>query len=199
MKIANSKLIVSVIAFTLLISCSSRDELLVKPDEKKKTIQNIVVLPVINKTADNKASQLLRIKLLEQLYFKGYEKISFETIDRKLENFYSLTGKNESGVIAPQVIKEIIGADGALYCKLIEAKTSRTVFYAPVTVSVSCELRGTVAGEVLWAASHQATTRNFHPTKSGLEIKVREAFEQLIEDVVNKIMETMPEGPKYQG
>jgi len=183
----------------MLISCSSRDELLVKPDDKKKSAQSIVVLPVINKTADNKASQLLRIKLLEQLYFKGYAKIPFETIDKKLEKYYSPAGKNESGVIAPQVVKEMTGADGALYCKLLEAKTSRTVFYATVTVSISCELRNTIAGEVLWTASHQATTRNFHPTKSGLEIKTRESFEQLIEEVVNKIMETMPEGPKIQG
>ena len=52
-------------------------------DHDKILAKVIAVLPIENKAHDDKTSQLFRLRLLEELYFKGYSKIPLETIDQK--------------------------------------------------------------------------------------------------------------------
>jgi hypothetical protein len=67
-----------------------------------------------------------------------------------------------------------------------------------VSIAVRCELRSTQTGEVSWSAEYKSTSRNFDITSNRLEIKSRAAFEEVMEEVVNKVMESLPDGPKLQ-
>lgn len=199
MKICKFSLYLPVIFTLIIMGCSSQSPYNMKNDNDQNAAKIIAVLAVDNKTADSKASMILRNKVLDELYFKGYTKISPEFIDKKLEPFYGKKSKGGAGIVAPQVLKELVGADAVMYCTLIESKRSIGWFYAPVSIAVRCELRGTQTGEVSWSAEYKSTSRNFDITSNRLEIKSRAAFEELMEEVVNKVMETLPNGPKLQG
>ncbi len=181
----------------LIFGCASSPQQSMKTDDEK-TAKVIAVLPVDNKTPDSQAPCLLRTKILDELYFKGYSKLPLEVIDKKLAPLYKNTIKS-AGIVAPHVVKELIGADAVMYCTLSEGERSKWLFYAPMTVAASCELRSTQTGEILWRANCRSTSRNFDITSKRLEMKTYENFEALIEEVVNKVMETFPDGPNLKG
>jgi hypothetical protein len=193
------RFILPVILAIMAAGCASKVPLVQKQDEQKSMPRMIAVLPVDNKTLDDKASGLLRAKVLEELYFKGYTKLPLETIDQKLGSLYYIEKKGGAGVIAPQVVKELVGADAVMYCTLTEGKRTVSLFYAPVTVAVRCELRSAQSGAILWNAQSRSTSKNFDFTSKRLEMKSYETFESVMEEVVNKVMETMPDGPNLRG
>jgi hypothetical protein len=182
----------------LFTGCVSQTQNIAKNDFEKPTAKVIAVLPVDNKTTDFKASQLLRLKVLDELYFKGYSKLPLEVIDKKLEPLHTIENNNVAGVVAPPVIKGLVGADAAMYCTLTEGNRKTNLFYLLVTVAARCELRSTQTGEVIWKAQHKITSRNFNLPGKSLELKSYEAFEPLIEHVVNNILETLPDGPNLK-
>ncbi len=198
MKICKFPLYLLIICILIIAGCSSQSPYGMKDDNDQHTAKIIAVLAVDNKTADSKASVMLRNKILDELYFKGYTKVFPEIIDKKLEPLYNEQSKGGTGIVAPQVLKELVGADAVMYCTLIESKRSIGWFYAPVSIAVRCQLRSTQTGEVLWSAEYKSTSRNFDITSNRLQIKSRAAFEEVMEEVVNKVMETLPDGPKLQ-
>lgn len=202
MKVYKLQIYFLIILCVFFTGCFSKSPSVLKTDkqEKKKWAENIAVLPVENKTNDNIAPGLLRSKLLEELYFKGYSKLSLETIDQKLESLNIIDNKGNAGVIAPQILKDLVGADAVMYCTLIESNNNPIGFvYAPVTISLRCEMRRAESGEVIWKGQYKSTSRNFDFTSKGLEMKSCKAYESVIEEVVNKIMENLPYGPNLQG
>ena len=199
MKGCKYRLILPFILGIILVGCISRAPQTVKQEFEKSATKVIAVLPVNNKTLDVKAPQLLRSKVLDHLYFKGYPKLLPEVIDSKLEALYKGKKNDGAGFVAPQVLKELVGADAVMYCTLSEGKRKVGLFYAPVTMAARCELRSTQTGEILWNAEYKSTSRNFDITGKRLEMKSLEAFESVMEEVVNKVMETLPDGPNLRG
>jgi hypothetical protein len=188
-----------ILGIILIAGCASKSPQALKKDFEKSMARVIAVLPVDNKTPDSKAPQLLRSKILDELYFKGYTKLPLELIDKKLELLYSSEKKSGEGVVAPNVMKELVDADAVMYCTLTDGKRTAGLFYAPVTVAARCELRSTQTGEVLWNAQYKSTSRCFDFTSKRLEMKSFESFETVIEEVVNKVLETFPDGPNLKG
>lgn len=187
------------LVMTFCFGCASQAPHAIKKDSEKSVAKVIAVLPVDNKTADIKAPHLLRLKILDELYFKGYSKLPLEVIDKKLELLYNGEKKNAAGVVSPSVVKELVGADSALYCTLTEGKRASSLIYVPVTVAARCELRSTQTGEVIWNAQYKSTSRNFDLPGKRLEMKSYEAFETVLDEVVNKVLETLPDGPNLKG
>jgi len=148
---------------------------------------------------DSKTSKIARTKLYEELRFKGYSQIASDLIDSKLMPLTDGKEVKKNNAIPPKVIEELLGADGAMYCSLTESKTSTRFFYAPVTVSVHCVLRSTKTGETLWNAEYKSTNRSFDLIHSRLKMKSSGDLEAAMEEVVGKVMETLPYGPKLRG
>jgi hypothetical protein len=189
------------IIMSLIISgCSTKSPYVLNPNYDQNSTRIIAVLPVENKTInDGKTSQLLRARLFEELYFKGYPKLPLDLIDKKLETLSANGTKENAATVTPQTLKNLVGADAGLYCTLIEGSKPEKLFYSPVTITINCELRSAQTGEVLWNAQGESTSRNFDFTHKGLERKSYEALETVIEEVVNKIMKTFPDGPNLRG
>jgi hypothetical protein len=169
------------------------------PNYNQNSAKVIAVLPVKNKTVDGKTSQLLRSRLIEELYFKGYPKLPPDVIDKKLKSLYANEAKENAVEIAPQVLKDLVGADAGLYCTLMEGSKSKKIFYAPMTIAIRCELRSAQTGEVLWNDQSESTNRNFYFTHKELERKSHEDLEAIIEEVVVKVIKTLPDGPNLRG
>lgn len=163
------------------------------------SIKTIAVLPIENKTVDGITCQLLRSRLFDELYFKGYSKLPLDIIDKKLGSITSNESKESAATIAPQALKDLVGADAGLYCTLMEDSKSKKIFYAPIRIALRCELHSAQTGEVIWNSQSESISRNFDFTDKGLERKSNEVFENIIEEVVNKLMKTLPDGPNLRG
>jgi hypothetical protein len=180
-------------------ACSSRSPETLKNDADQKAVNVVALLPVENQTGDVRASKMLRLKISDELRFKGYPQVAIEVIDERLA---ALAGGREAGkndAASPAFIRETLGADAAMYCCLMESKAAKKIFYTPVTVSVRCELRSTATGETLWNAQGKSTGRSFDLRGKTLDMKAAGDLEAVLEEVVGQVMESLPYGPKLRG
>lgn len=157
----------------------------------------VAILPVENKTPDVHAGLILRELIAEELYFKGYPKIPFEIIDKKLSEIYRGEGGYKAGEIPPMAIEDVLAVDAVMYCTLTQWKTSFVYFYAPTIVSASFVLKSASTGETLWKASHTSIKRNYGFSRRWLEMKACQAYETAAQEVIENSIKTLPDGPNY--
>jgi len=202
--ISHRNLFVVLIIFCLCLSaCSLRIPGLTKndpePEEPASGVSVIALMPVQSSTADERTLKMLRVKLGEELRFKGYPQVATDLIDSRLS---ALAEGKETGVksaVTPAQIQELLGADGVMYCSLQEHPKSKHPFYTPVTVTLKCELRSAKAGEAVWSAQSEATSRSVDLMRSRLKMKSRGDLEEAMEKAVVKVLETLPYGPHLRG
>ncbi len=67
-----------------MAGCAAKIPHVIMPDYAKRGTRLIAVMPVRNSTSDPKSAEMLRAKLVEELYFKGYPRIPLKVIDEKM-------------------------------------------------------------------------------------------------------------------
>ena len=82
-----------------------------------------------------------------------------------------------------------------MYCTLSKSSTSLFFVYTPTSISALCELKSAKTGETLWRASYGVVERNFGYSRYDARRKAVQVYEAAIQRVVNKFMETLPDGP----
>ncbi len=184
----------------LMMGCGSKkpSTLVLKPGGARPMPRFVVVLPVINHVADPMIGQIIRQRLIDELYFKGYPRFSAKMIDEKLAKVYEGPPVSSEGV-PPMTVGELTGADAVLYCTVSEMKTSYHFMYAPTRVELSFEMRSAETGETLWQAKQSASSRHFGFTRRGLEMKSFQDYEAAIGEIFEKVMKTFPDGPDSTG
>jgi hypothetical protein len=169
-----------------------------QPASRKLDARLIAVLPVDIKTGDRDAARMLREKLIEDLYFKGYPKIPFELVDAALADFRKRDGGASGSTVAPQIIGSMLGVDAVMYTTLLEANTTYRYVYAPVNVAAIFELKSVKTGDTIWKFESRSGDRGYGVTKNGLELGTTKIYEDVIQEVVKKAMEKLPDGPGIQ-
>ncbi len=157
-----------------------------------KNPKRIAVLPVINRTTEVPAGRILRERAIEELYLKGYPKISSKTVDEKLAKLYK-----EGALIPPSVAGKLLDVDAVLYCTLTEWKTSVVLAYGVISAKAKFELRSVSTGEVLWKATKDVTKRSLHPLRKEVEILTLLDYEPAIHELVNNAVDAIPNGPQF--
>ncbi len=190
----------AILVFVLLLyGCGTKVPHTIIPDYGKTKTRLVAIMPVDNRTNDQLAAQMLRERMLEKLYFKGYPKISLKIIDAKLLKIYGGSLSKASGTIPPKAVGELLDVDAVMYCILIESETAIRFFYAPTSVTLLCELRSAKTGETLWRARHNVVERNFGVSRYDLKMKASQVYEKVIQETVNEIIKTLPDGPDLSG
>jgi hypothetical protein len=152
-------------------------------------------MPVKNISSDAKSGVMLRAKLVEALYFKGYPRVPVRSIDEKLAG----VSAGSTMEVAPQVAGEVLKVDAALYTTLNESRMGSGIIYASTVAEAGFELRSTKTGEILWRVRRKEVYRNYGFTRKNLELKSSQVFEKAIEDCMNRALETLPDGPDASG
>jgi hypothetical protein len=169
--------------FICMLACAAREPQVVNKPATPDNVSVIALLPVACAPKDAEISRILKDKLLKELHFKGYPPVAaFQG-----NAVTSRTDRNQSM------------PDAAMQCSILENTASKRLFYAPVTVSLACELRSTETGEILWAARHRATCRSFDLFRDRLDMKTRGSLESVLEETVAKVLESLPYGPQLRG
>ena len=193
------KRVLLVVCAFFILGCRGTIPSPVVPDFDKKGIRLIALMPVDNKTKDEKAAVILRKELLEELYFKGYPQIPLDVIDEKIDELNKKNLVTEGTRIPPGVIGELLGIDAVMYCTLAEWEASLRYVYVPTTVAASFELMSTKTGETLWRSYQKVVKRDYDVTKKRLEMKSHESYEKAVREVLDKAMVTFPDGPDCLG
>jgi hypothetical protein len=163
--------------------------------ERNLGVKTIAVLPVDIKTGSRDAARMLREKMLDELYFKGYPRIPFELVDAALADFRDRDKGASGSTVPPQVIGSMLGVDAVMYTTLLEANTAYKVVYAPVNVAAIFELKEVKTGMTIWRYESRATDRDYGVTKNSLELGTTKIFEDVVHEAVKKAMENLPDGP----
>lgn len=161
---------------------------------KKPVIRLIAVLPVDNRSADPLAARVLRERVLQEIYHRGYPKVPLAAADEKLSKNYK-----DAARMAPQIAGSLLGVDAVMYCSLLNWKTSFFYLYARTSVSARFELRSAKTGETLWKADHEAVKRNYDITRERLEMETLQAYESAMHEIVDTAFKTFPDGPDFIG
>lgn len=188
--------IILCITACVMAGCASRDPHTIVSDYDKRGIRLIALAPVDNKTDDMEAARLLREKILEALYFKGYPRIPLGMIDEKLKAGGSDRG---TGTMSPEAIGNLLGVDAVIYGTLTEWTTTFIGMYASTTVSVSLVLKDTQTGTTVWSAKHRIVQRNYDLTRERLQLKSYQAYEPAIREIIDKTLSSLPDGPDFVG
>jgi hypothetical protein len=182
------------------MGCSAKKPptLSLKPGGARPMPTRIAVMPVINHVTDPMIGQILRKRLINELYYKGYPRITAKLIDEKLAAVYEGQSISSEG-IPPVTIGDLTGADAILYCTIKEMKTAYRFMYAPTEVELAFELRSAKTGETLWQSKQSESERNFAFTQRQLEMKSFQDYEAAISKILEKVMKTFPDAPEVTG
>ena len=191
-------LVLFALAVSVPAGCAGKIPHMLQAEYKDAGVRLIAVLPVQGENMDPRAARLLREKVFTGLYFKGYPKIPLTLVDDKLATFYQAQA-GPRGVVAPRVAGELLGIDAVLYISLVECRTAYRALYAPTTVAASLELRSAKTGATLWRVQDREVARNFGFTSRDLEMKSCEVYEAAMQMVVDRVLDTLPDGPDRLG
>ena len=184
-----------VLGMLILSGCFGNTQKSIKEETAKLSIKSIAILPIETATdADVKDAQFLRTRIFEEIFFKGYPKISPEDVDQRLRQAPGNADDKTSS--PPQALTDKIDAETVMSCTL-KKNTQYKLFYASTAADVGCVLRRTGTDDVVWKAQAGAAEKSFALGRKRLEIKAHEAVEPLINKILKSIMETLPEGPNF--
>ena len=186
---------VTLTALIVVQGCTWKQPYTVVSDYQKKGVRLVAVLPVNVKSGDAKAGQMLREMILNELYFKGYPKVPLQTIDERLAKIYQGNVNSRRENIPPKAMGDLLGVDAVLYASLDECATDFSFVYAPTHVSASFELRSAKTGETLWTYRNRIVKRNYGISREDLEMESCQVYEPAVQEVVDKAMRTLPDGP----
>ncbi|MHB8907522.1 MAG: GNA1162 family protein [Syntrophales bacterium] len=184
-----------VLAVVLLSGCAAKIPHVIVPDYGKRGVRLIAVMPVGNSSSDPRSAEMLRSKLVDELYFKGYPRIPVKVIDEKLAAVLPGAG----GKVPPQMIGEMLKVDAVLYPILNESGMGHGIFYAATAVEARFELFSAKTGESLWRVQYRVVDRNWGFSRKQLELKSSQVYEPALQKMVDRALETLPDGPDAVG
>ena len=178
-----------------LAGCASKIPHLIVSDYDKRGTRLIAVMPVGSGPPDQKSAEMLRTKLVEELYFKGYPKIPLKAIDEKLAIMSPGGGEKPD----PKAVGELLKVDALLYPTLKESRMGSGIIYATTAVEAEFELLNAKTGERLWRVQYRVIYRNYGFSRRQVELKSSQVYEPALQEVVNRALETLPDGPDAIG
>jgi hypothetical protein len=190
------RLILILVGLFFLAGCSGKIAHVLVPDFDKRGTRTVAVLPVAGAPANDVTASVLRAKLVEELYFKGYPRVPLKYIDERLA---SLPPGGGAAEMTPQRIGQALQVDALLYTTLRESPKAVSLLYTPVAVEAEFELKRAGTGETLWRVRHSTVSRNFGLSRKSLELKASQDYEPVIEELLKRVLETLPDGPDAAG
>jgi len=141
---------------TLLSACAQPVK---RPDYtafKKSQPRSILVLPPVNETSDVAATYGMLSQMTLPLAESGYYVVPVAVMDETFKQ-NGLTNAVEIQGTPPAKLREIFGADAALYSKVTQYGTVYRILSSATVVSASAKLVDLRTGDVLWQGRASAS------------------------------------------
>ncbi len=124
---------------------------------KESRPRSILLLPPLNSTPDVRATYSMFSHMTSPLAEAGYYVFPVTLVDETFKE-NGLAQPAEMHAASPAKLREIFGADAALYVNVTEYGTSFQVFNSVTVVSADAKLVDLKTGTVLWAKSATASS-----------------------------------------
>lgn len=128
--------------------------------------QSILVLPPLNETPDIGATFAMLSKATYPLAESGYYVMPVSLVSETFKQ-NGLNNPAEIHAVAPAKLKEIFGADAALYIKVDKYGSTYTVLNSVAIVSAQAKLVDLNTGNTLWSGSASASNNEGNNNSGG--------------------------------
>jgi len=183
----------------ILLGCSSGKATVKMKDSNREDVHRIAVLPVFNGVSDQQAAFMLRDKVQNALYFKGYPKITPQFVDEQLTTGQTKEPDLQDKAEYSRELGKQMQVDAILYCDLKESRTNYYLIYSPVSVAADFELRSAKSGQLLWRNTYSTIKRNYGMSKNSLRLKGAQDYETAIQELVDQAMKVFPDSSEVLG
>ncbi|WP_368621641.1 DUF799 domain-containing protein [Paraburkholderia sp. BR13444] len=156
-KILSLKLWFALSTVALLAACAQPAKHADYTDFRNSRPRSILVLPPINETTDVQATNSMLSQMTMPLGESGYYVIPVAVMDETFRQ-NGLTMAAEIEATSPAKLREIFGADAALYSKITQYGTVYHVLDSATVVTASAKLVDLKTGHVLWQGSASANS-----------------------------------------
>ncbi|MBN3780004.1 DUF799 domain-containing protein [Burkholderia sp. Ac-20345] len=123
---------------------------------KKSQPRSILVLPPLNETNDVTATYGMLSQMTQPLAEAGYYVVPVAVMDETFKQ-NGLTNAAEIQGTSPAKLREIFGADAALYSKVTQYGSVYQIIDSTTVVAASAKLVDLKSGDVLWLGNGRAT------------------------------------------
>lgn len=174
-----------VAAALLLGGCATR-----KPYDytafKEARPASILVLPPLNSSPDIAATYSMMSQATAPLAESGYYVFPVTLVDETFKQ-NGLTSPADIHGVSPAKLREIFGADAALYINVKQYGTSYVVISSETRVTAEGKLVDLRSGKTLWAGAATASSAEGDNNNGGLiGMLVKAAIRQIVETVSNQ-------------
>jgi len=145
--------------------------------------RSILVLPPLNESPDVKATYSMLSQVTYPLAEAGYYVLPVTLVDETFRQ-NGLSTPGDIHAVAPARLREIFGADAALYLTVTKYGTTYMVLSSATIVTASAKLVDLKTGNVLWVGSATASSDDGNSGGGGLVgMLVAAAISQVINSV----------------
>lgn len=148
---------------------------------------SVIILPPINNTPEVLAPYSVMSQLAAPIAESGFYVFPVAVVNQTFNN-NGLTVAEDVHAVPSQKLKEIFGADTALYVTIEDYGTSYVVISSETRVTVSASLVDLETGTVLWADAATASSAEQQNANSGglVGMLVQAAVSQIFETVTDR-------------
>ena len=153
---------------------------------KQSRPTSILVLPPLNSSPDALATYSMLSQVTLPLAESGYYVFPVSLVD---ETFHQngLNSPSEMHSVKPEKLREIFGADTALYIEIKSYGTSYVIISSESRVTASARLVDLRSKQTIWQGSASASSAEGRSSGGGLVgMLVQAVVSQIVEDAVNQ-------------
>lgn len=150
------KLAASLLAAMLLSGCVSPKTVDYSAFKESKP-RSILVMPPVNESPDVNATYSLFSQVTFPLAEAGYYVLPVALVDETFKQ-NGLTNANDIQETSPAKLREIFGADAAMYVKVTQYGTSYMVIASQTVVTATAKLVDLRSGTTLWTGTATASS-----------------------------------------
>ncbi|AJC16448.1 DUF799 domain-containing protein [Pandoraea sputorum] len=153
---------------------------------KESKPKSILVLPPLNESPDIDATYSVLSQVTVPLGEAGYYVMPVTLVDESFRQ-NGLTVAGDIHQVSPAKLREIFGADAALYIKITQYGTKYMVLDSATVVTVSAELIDLRNGAKLWSGAASASNNEGNNSGGGglIGMLVTAAVKQIVNSVSN--------------
>ncbi|MCE4060450.1 DUF799 domain-containing protein [Pandoraea sputorum] len=153
---------------------------------KESKPKSILVLPPLNESPDIDATYSVLSQVTVPLGEAGYYVMPVTLVDESFRQ-NGLTVAGDIHQVSPAKLREIFGADAALYIKISQYGTKYMVLDSATVVTVSAELIDLRNGTKLWSGAASASNNEGNNSGGGglIGMLITAAVKQIVNSVSN--------------
>lgn len=152
------KLVAAALAVVVLTGCATKPPVPYDYTEYKlSNPKSILVLPPVNKTPEVRAPYSMLAQVTFPLAESGYYVLPVSLVDETLKE-NGVTQAQDAHELPSAKLREIFGADAALYISMTQYGTVYRVLDSHTTVSAEARLVDLKTDKVLWTGKASAST-----------------------------------------